>query len=84
MVQTHAERHRPDKELAALQRKPKPRVSRPRQPTVGQSVTRKVDVSGSISFAGTAYPAGKPQARRQVTTRSASTVRSPTPAAGAA
>ena len=66
LVQTHAQRHRPDKELAALQRKPKARVARPRQPTVGQSVTRKVDVSGSISFAGYAYRVGKPHARRQV------------------
>ena len=66
LVQTHAQRHRPDKELAAMQRKPKPRVARPRQPTVGQSVTRKVDISGCISFAGTAYRVGKPHARRQV------------------
>jgi transposase InsO family protein len=66
LVQTHAQRHRPDKELAALQRKPKARVVRPRQPTVGQSVTRKVDISGSISFAGHAYRVGKPHARRQV------------------
>ena len=66
LVQTHAQRHRPDKELAALQRKPKARVVRPRQPTVGQSVTRKVDMSGSISFAGHAYRVGKAHARRQV------------------
>lgn len=66
LVQTHAQRHRPDKELAALQRKPKARVARPRQPTVGQSVTRKVDMSGSISFAGHAYRVGKAHARRQV------------------
>lgn len=66
LVQTHAQRHRPDKELAALQRKPKPRVVKPRQPTVGQSVTRKVDIGGKISFAGYAYRVGKPHARRQV------------------
>ena len=66
LVQAHAQRHRPDKELAALQRKPKARVVRPRQPTVGQSVTRKVDMSGSISFAGHAYRVGKAHARRQV------------------
>jgi transposase InsO family protein len=66
LVQTHAQRHRPDKELAALQRKPKARVVRPRQATVGQSVTRKVDMSGSISFAGHAYRVGKAHARRQV------------------
>ncbi len=67
LVQTHAQRHRPDKELAALQRKPKPRVARPRQPTVGQSVTRKVDVSGCDQLRrATAYRVGKPHARRQV------------------
>ncbi|HEU5082430.1 MAG TPA: IS481 family transposase [Acidimicrobiales bacterium] len=66
LVQTHAQRHRPDKELAALTRKSKARVARPRQPTVGQSVTRKVEVSGTISFAGHAYRVGKAHARRQV------------------
>ena len=64
LVQTHAQRHRPDKELAALQRKPKPRVVSAAHG--GQSVTRKVDVSGCISFAGCAYRVGKPHARRQV------------------
>ena len=29
-------------------------------------MTRKVDSSGGISFAGTSYKAGKPNARRQV------------------
>lgn len=38
LVQTLAQRLQPDKELAALQRKPKPQVSRPRQPTVSLSV----------------------------------------------
>ena len=37
-----------------------------RQATVGQSVTRKVDSSGGVSFAGTNYKVGKRHARRQV------------------
>jgi transposase InsO family protein len=66
LVQTHAQRHRPDKELAALQRKPKIRVTQPRQPTVGQFVSRKVDSGGSISFAGYSYRVSKAHKRRQV------------------
>ena len=39
---------------------------KPRQPTVGQIVTRKVDSGGSISFAGKNYRVGSQHARRQV------------------
>jgi hypothetical protein len=66
LVATHAQRHRPAKETKALARTVKPKRPRPRQPTVGQSVTRKVDSSGGISFAGRNYKAGKRHARRQV------------------
>jgi hypothetical protein len=66
LVATHAQRHRPAKETAALTRKVKPRRPRPRQPTVGQSVTRKVDSSGNVSFAGHGYRIGRKHARRQV------------------
>lgn len=66
LVATHAQRHRPAKESMALRRKAKESKPRPRQPTVGQSVARKVDSSGGASFAGTTYKAGKPNARRQV------------------
>ena len=66
LVATHAQRHRPAKETAALARAVKPKRPRPRQATVGQSVTRKVDSSGGVSFAGHNYKVGKQHARRQV------------------
>ncbi len=66
LVATLAQRHRPDRELAALQRRPRRRLVVPRQATVGQAVTRKVDSSGSISFAGWSYRVGKAHKRRQV------------------
>jgi hypothetical protein len=65
LVATHAQRHRPDKQAAALQRVPRRRPV-PRQATVGQPVTRKVDSSGSISFAGASYRVGRAHRRRQV------------------
>ena len=43
LVATHAQRHRPAKEPQALRRKAKQRRLWPRQPTVSQVVTRKVD-----------------------------------------
>jgi hypothetical protein len=66
LVATHAQRHRPAKETAALARTVKPNRPRPRQPTIGQSVTRKVDSSGGVSFAGRNYKVGQRHARRQV------------------
>ena len=66
LVATHAQRHRPAKESQALRRKAKIAKPRPRQPTVGQSVTRKVDSSGGVSFAGSSYKAGKRHVHRQV------------------
>ena len=72
LLATHAQRHRPAKEPKALKRKVAPKKSaapskpRPRQATVGQSVTRKVDSSGGVSFAGHNYKVGKRHARRQV------------------
>jgi hypothetical protein len=66
LVATHAQRHPPAKETAALTRKVKPKRPRPRQATVGQSVTRKVDSGGGVSFAGHCYKVGKRHARRQV------------------
>jgi transposase InsO family protein len=65
LVATHAQRHRPDKQAAAFQRVPCRRPV-PRQATVGQPVTRKVDSSGSISFAGASYRVGRAHRRRQV------------------
>lgn len=66
LVATHAQQHRPDKQAAALARTPRARVRRPRQATVGQAVTRKVDGSGSVSFAGTSYRVGRAHRGRQV------------------
>ena len=66
LVATHAQRHRPANEQAAMARKVKQNRPRPRQATVGQSVTRKVDSSGNISFAGTNYRVGRAHLRRQV------------------
>jgi hypothetical protein len=66
LVATHAQRHRRAKETAALARRVKQKRPRPRQATVGQSVTRKVDSSGGVSFAGHNYKVGKRHTRRQV------------------
>ncbi|MEO8695495.1 MAG: IS481 family transposase [Acidimicrobiales bacterium] len=68
LVATHVVRHRLDKEHGALQRSTKRSTvrPRPRQATVGQAVTRKVDSGGAISFAGTSYKVGRKHRRRQV------------------
>ena len=66
LVATHAQRHRPAKQSKALARKVKQQRPRPRQATVGQSVTRKVDSSGNVSFAGASYRVGRAHIRRQV------------------
>ena len=71
VVATHARRHAPAKGVRALRRKPRgqpraPRSPRPRQPTVGQVVTRKVDSAGCVSFAGVSYRAGSAHRGRQV------------------
>ena len=44
----------------------RPKRPRPRQATVGQSVTRKVDSSGNVSFAGDELPRRRAHIRRQV------------------
>jgi transposase InsO family protein len=66
VIATHVQRHRPDKQAAALARTPRRPRTAPRQATVGQAVTRKVDATGSICFAGTSYRVGKTHRRRQV------------------
>jgi transposase InsO family protein len=65
LVTTCAQRHRPDKQAEALARKTD-RRRRPRQPTVGQMVMRKVDSSGAVSFAGASYRVGRAHRGRQV------------------
>ena len=64
LVATHARRHPIDKQTAGVARGRKPRPSRP---TVSApSVTRKVDSSGNVCFAGASYRVGSSYRRRQV------------------
>jgi transposase InsO family protein len=68
-VASHARRHKPAKESAAVrrgqQRRPR-RAATPRPSASSTSVTRKVDSSGNVSFAGTNYRVGGTYRRRQV------------------
>jgi transposase InsO family protein len=65
LVATHARRHRIDKQSAGLRRGLQPpNASRPT--ATAASVTRKVDGSGNVCFAGTSYRAGSKFRRRQV------------------
>ena len=69
VVATHAQRHSPAKGAKALRRRARAqpsRKARPRQATVGQVVTRKVDSGGCVSFAGATYRAGRGHRGRQV------------------
>jgi hypothetical protein len=59
LIATHARRHRVDKQSAGVRRgvrRPKP----PRPTATAASVTRKVDGSGNVCFAGTNYRATPP------------------------
>ncbi len=64
LVATHARRHPPDRQTAGIERGRRPRPS-PRAVS-SPSVTRKVDSSGNVSFAGTNYRVGNAYQRRQV------------------
>lgn len=65
LVATHARRHRIDRQAAGLRRGVSP--PRPQRPSAtAASVTRKVDSSGSVCFAGTSYRVGSKLRRRQV------------------
>jgi transposase InsO family protein len=64
LVATHARRHPVEKQTAGLERGRKPRPSRPSATAV--SVTRKVDTTGKVCFAGASYRVGSPYKRRQV------------------
>ena len=67
LVATHARRHAPDKQSAGLRRGARGRTAPARRPSAtAVSVTRKVDSSGNVSFAGTNYRAGNKYRRRQV------------------
>jgi transposase InsO family protein len=64
LVATHARRHTPHKQVAALERgrrlPPTPKA------VTAASVTRKVDSSGNVCFAGANYRVGSKFRRRQV------------------
>lgn len=69
LVATHAQRHDPGKQASAIARgnkRPVVRSATPRPSASAVSVTRKVDGSGSVSFAGTSYRAGNKYKRRSV------------------
>ena len=55
LVATHARRHLAEDD-DRMDRRAK--AARPARPTTGEEVLRKVDPSGSVSFAGTTYRAG--------------------------
>jgi transposase InsO family protein len=63
LIATHARRHPIDKEQVGLRRGQRP-MKRPS--ATAPSVTRKVDSSGNVSFAGTNYHVGNKFRRRQV------------------
>jgi transposase InsO family protein len=64
LVATHARRHPIEKQTAGMARG---RTLRPSRPTAtAASVTRKVDSSGKVCFAGTNYQVGTTYRRRQV------------------
>ena len=66
LIATHARRHSVDKQAAGL-RRANPAKDALRRPTpTAASVTRKVDSSGNVCFAGSSYRAGSQYRRRQV------------------
>jgi transposase InsO family protein len=65
LIATHARRHNPDKQTAGLTRGARPPATH-KASASAVSVTRKVDASGDVCFAGTAYAAGMKYRRRQV------------------
>jgi transposase InsO family protein len=66
LIATHARRHRTADEAKAQRRGQKRPTATPRPAVSVVSVTRKVDGSGNVSFAGTAYRVGNKFRRRQV------------------
>jgi hypothetical protein len=62
LIATHVRRHPPEKEPLVMRRRTVPR----RAPKESVVVTRKVDGSGSVCFAGANYRAGNAYRRKQV------------------
>jgi len=63
LVATHAERRKTNGDARPRRASP---AGRSRPPTSGMSVTRRVDVGGSVSFAGTGYRVGRSWGRQLV------------------
>jgi transposase InsO family protein len=67
LIATYARRHAAEKQTAGLRRSVRVPEPPPRQASASAvSVTRKVDSSGNVSFAGSTYRAGNKFRRRQV------------------
>ena len=66
LIATHARRHSIDKQAAGLRRANADTSASRRPSPTAASVTRKVDSSGNVCFAGTNYRAGSQYRRRQV------------------
>jgi hypothetical protein len=66
LIATHARRHLEDDD-ERMDRRAK--ATRPGRPTTGTEVLRKVDTSGSVSFAGTLYRVGNRYASQIVDVR---------------
>ena len=68
LIATHARRHTLDKQAAGLRRSTHVQAPKPsrRRAVSAVSVTRKVDSSGNVSFAGWSYRAGNKYRRRQI------------------
>jgi hypothetical protein len=67
VIATHARRHDLAKQIAGLRRRARGSAPAPRRPTASAvSVTRKVDSSGNVSFAGSHYRAGNAYRRRRI------------------
>jgi len=64
LIATHARRHQPDKQAAGMQRGR--RLPPAPKKVTAASVTRKVDTSGNVCFAGATYRVGSKFCRRQV------------------
>ncbi len=66
LIATHARRHDLGKQQAGMRRVTQRRERPPRATASVVTVTRKVDSSGNVSFAGTNYRVGNKYRRRQV------------------
>ena len=66
LIATHARRHHPDKQTAGMRRNNRPVATARKATASAVSVTRKVDSSGNVCFAGSSYRAGSAYRRRQV------------------